>query len=130
MWFRVLSLAIGAVLLLKAAVALAMPERFYAERRRQYASESVPGKVLVGPAVIFVLALTAWYATIFHYQAWGWIVTGFLTALGGMAANGLIRWESHRRAMHKVVSNPKVWQIDCLLLLVGAGFFTLALLVF
>src|SRR4029453_2626688 len=34
-----------------------------------------PTKVLVPPVVIVGLALVAWYATIFHYKPWGWIVT-------------------------------------------------------
>jgi hypothetical protein len=129
-WFRILSFAIGGLLLTKAVVALAIPGRFYAERRRQYASEVIPRKVIVGPAVVIVLALAAWYATIFHYRPWGWIVTGVLTALAGMAVDGLFRWEGHRQTMLKVVANPKVWQIDCLLLVLGAAFIALGLLVY
>ncbi len=80
--------------------------------------------------VIGVLTLVAWYATLFHYQPWGWVVTGSLTALACMAIDHLFRWEKHRQRMLKVVSNPKVWQMDCLLLIVGAGFLTLALVVY
>jgi hypothetical protein len=129
-WFRMLSLVIAAALLVKAAIALSMPGPFYAERQRQYASVSPPAKVLVPPVVIVGLALVAWYATIFHYRPWGWIVTASLTALACGSVHSLSRWETHRQRMRKVVANPKVWRVDCLLLAVGALFAALALFVY
>ena len=121
-----------AILVPQASVALAAQRRFYARRQRQYASESSPPKLLlfVPPATVFAVTLAAWYATIFHYRPWGWVVTLFLTALSCLAADHVFRWQKHRRRMLKVVANPKVWQIDCLLLVLGSGFVALALLVY
>ena len=130
MWFRVLSLVIATALLGKASIALAARRRFYAERQRQYASASLPPKLFIAPVVVVAVTLVAWYATIFHYQPWAWIVTGSLTAVSCMAVDHVFRWERHRQAMLKVVTNPKVWQFDCLLLAVGSGFVALALLVY
>ena len=130
MWFRVLSLVIAAALLGKAAIALSIPGRFYAERHRQYASVSPPTKVLVPPVVIVALALAAWYATIFQYKPWGWVVTASLTALACVSIHQLSRWETHRQRMQRVVVNPKVWRVDCLLLAVGALFVVLAVFVY
>lgn len=130
MWFRVLGLLIGGALLAKGIVALAAPARFYGARRRQYASEFLPPKLLIAPAVVAALAVAAWYATVFHYRPWGWIVTGFLTALACMGVDHVLRWEGHRRAMLRTVSSPHVWLFDCLLLAAGAGFVTLAMLVY
>src|SRR5262245_1710434 len=67
-WFRTLSLIISAALLGKAAIALAVPRRFYSMRERQYATESQPFKLMVAPVIVTALTLAAWYATIFHYQ--------------------------------------------------------------
>lgn len=130
MWFRVLSLAIAVALLGKAVIALAAPRRFYARRQRQYAWESQPTQLLVAPVVVVALTSVAWYATIFHYQPWCWAVTGFLTAVACLAVDHVFRWESHRQRMLKLVTSPKVWQVDCLLFIVGAGFVALALLVY
>ena len=129
-WFRVLSVVIAVALLSKATMALAARRRFYAERQRQYASGSQPPNLLVAPVVILAVTLVAWYATIFHYQPWGWVVTGSLTALSCLALDHVFRWERHRQRMLRVVTNPRVWQVDCLLLVVGAGFVALALLVY
>jgi hypothetical protein len=128
--FRVLSLVIAAALIGKAVIALAMPGRFYAERQRQYASASPPAKILVAPVVIVGLALVAWYATILHYQPWGWVVTASLTVLACLSVQQLFRWEAHRQTMHKLVANPRVSRVDYLLLVFGALFLTLAMLVF
>ncbi len=130
MWFRILSLIIAAALLGKAAIALSMPGRFYAERQRQYASVSPPARVLVPGAVIAGLASVAWYATIFQYQPWGWIVTASLTALACGSIHQLVRWETQRQRMRKVVANPNVWRVDCLLLVIGVLFVALAVFVY
>ena len=128
--FRTLSFVIAAALLCKAALALAIPRRFYAVRERQYASESLPPKLLLAPVVVVALTLTAWYATIFHYQPWGCIVTGLLTALSCLAVDHVFRWQSHRKRMLKAVRSPMVGWLDCLLLVVGVGFVGLALMVY
>jgi hypothetical protein len=130
MWFRVLSVVIAVALLGKAAIALAAPRRFYDERRRQYASGARPRKLLVAPLVIVVITLAAWYATILHYQSWGWVVTGSLTALSCLSVDNMLRWETHRQRMLEVVSNPRVWWVDCVLLVAGALFLALALWVY
>ena len=130
MWFRVLILVIAVAFIAKGAIALAMPGRFYAERQRQYASAAPPAKVLVGPVVIIALALVAWYATIFHYQPGAWAVTGSLTAFAGLAVHHVLRWETHRQKMLRVVTHPKVGRVDYVLLVVGALFVALALLLY
>ena len=130
MWFKVLGFLIAIVLLGKAAVALAAPGRFYAVRQRQYASDSRPLKLLVAPAIVIVTTCVAWYATLFHYRPWGWLITGFLTLLCCLSINHLVWWKRHREAMLKVVSSAWVWQFDCLLLALGCGFMALALLVY
>ena len=130
MWFWVLSLVIGVALVAKATVALVAPRRFYAVRERQYASESLPPKLLVAPLVVVALTLAAWYATLFDYRPWGWLVTGFLTAVSCLAVDHVFRWASHRQRMLKAVRSPHVWWIDCLLLAVGAGFVALAWMVY
>jgi len=130
MWFRFLSLVIATALIGKASIALATRQRFYAVRSRQYVSDSLPLKLLVGPIVVGALTLVAWYETIFHYRPAAWVVTGFLTALSCMAFDHVFRWKCHRQVMLKLVANPNVWLIDCVLLAVGAGFVALALLAY
>ena len=130
MWFQILSLLIATALIGKASIALARRQKFYAARSRQYDSDSLPFKLLVAPTIVGALTLIAWYATIFHYQSAAWVVTGFLTALSLMAFDHVFRWRRHRQVMLKVVTNPQIWLIDCMLLTVGAAFLALALLVY
>lgn len=130
MWFKVLGLLIAIALISKATVALAAPGRFYAVRQRQYAYASLPPELLVAPAFVILTTSVAWYATLFHYRPLGWLITGSLTLLSGMSIHHLLWWKRHREAMLKVVSSPRVWQFDCLLLALGCGFMALALLVY
>ena len=130
MGFRTLSLIIAVALLGKAVIALAVPRRFYAVRERQYASESLPPKLLVAPVIVVALTLAAWRATLRDDQPWGWVVTGFLTVLACLSFDHVFRWQSHRQRMLKAVRSPKVGWVDCVLLVVGAGFVGLAFLVY
>jgi hypothetical protein len=130
MWFQCLSLLIAIALIGKATIALVMRQTFYAARARQYDSVSLPFKLLVAPTIVGALTLIAWYATIFHYRPAAWVVTGFLTALSWMAFDHVLRWKTHGQVMLRVVTNPQVWLIDCVLLVVGAAFGALALLVY
>ena len=129
-WFRVLSFVIATALVVKAVVALAMPERFYATRRRQYASDSKPRELWLPPAIVLLVTSVAWYATIFHYRPWGWIVTGALTLLCCASLDNLLRWQTHRARMTKIVSSPRVLLVDYALLVLGAGFAALGWLVY
>jgi hypothetical protein len=130
MWFQALSFVIAAALLIKAAVALAIPHRFYASRQRQYASTAMPPGLMVPPAIIVCVTSVAWYATLVHYRPWGWIVTASLTLLCGLSLHNLMRWRRHRETMSKVVSHPRVWIVDCVLLVAGAGFAALGWFVY
>ena len=130
MWFRALSFVIAAALLVKAVVALTIPDRFYASRRRQYASSSLPPELLIPPAIVLAITAIAWYATFAHYRPWGWVVTGALTALACGSLHNLMRWRQHREVMATVVANPRVWLVDCVLIPVGIGFAWLALFVY
>jgi hypothetical protein len=130
MWFQALSFVIATALLVKASIALAIPGRFYATRQRHYDSPSMPRELMVPPAIILCLTSIAWYATFFHYRPWGWVVTGSLTVLCSLSLHNLLRWRRHRGAMAKIVANPRVWIVDCVLLLAGAGFAALGLMVY
>ena len=130
MWFQALSFVIAAALLIKAGIALAIPEKFYASRQRQYAGLSMPRELMVPPAIIMTITAVAWYATIVHYRPWGWVVTGTLTLLCSLSLHNLVRWRRHRETMSKVVAHPRVWMVDCVLLAVGAGFAALGLFVY
>ena len=130
-WFQALSLVIATALLVKAVVALTIPGRFYATRQRHYGSTSLPRPLMVPPAIILCVSRRSrGTATLFHYRPWGWVVTASLTLLCSLSLHNLVRWRQHRETMATIVANPKVWLIDCLLLVVGAGFAALGLLVY
>src|ERR671918_62349 len=108
MWFKVLSLLIAVALLGKAIIALLRPRRFYAVRQSHYASETLPARLLVAPVLVLAMTGVTWYATIFHYRPWGWVLTCFLTLIACLSLDHVFRWQKHRARLSKVVANPKV----------------------
>ena len=109
---------------------MAFHQKFSANRQRQYASASRPAKLFFGPILAVALACTAWYATLFQYRPWGWVITLFLTLLAVMSVEHLWRWRWYREKMLKVVSNPRVVQVDFVLMLLGCGLVVLGLTVY
>ena len=93
-------------------------------------SASMPLELMVPPAIIVCLTSVAWYATLVHYRPWGWVVTASLTLLCGISLHNLLSWRRHRASMSKIVAHPRVWIVDCVLLLAGGGFAALGWLVY
>ena len=96
----------------------------------RYSSASLPLALMVPSAVVLSVTSIAWYATFFHYRPWGWVITACLTLLCGLSLHNLSRWRRHREVMSRIVADPRVWLVDCLLLVLGGGFAALGLLVF
>lgn len=132
MWFKLISLALAALCLGKAALALAAPGLFYRLRLAQYGSARLPWSIFLAPAYVLALAALAWYATLFHYAAWGWLVTGFLTLVAALAVVNLLRWQRHRATVAAAIAGRPAERasFDLGLGALGAAFLALALLVY
>lgn len=130
--YQAISLILAAICLLKAGTALLRPAQFYGWRTGQYASTRVPTVVLIVPTLVVGLALTAWYATLFHYQAWGWIVTAFTTIIALLAIANLSRWSAHRETTRNAIETQPETRIlvDVVILLLGVFFAALAVFVY
>jgi len=130
--FQIISLLIAIPALLKAVTGLLLPGRFYGWRRQQYASASVPPVVLVMPSLFVLLAGASWYATLFQYQSWGWIVTGFTTLIAFLGVLNLSRWSSHRQKTRKAIdTQPKTrTSVDVVILVLGVLFTYLSFFIY
>ncbi len=125
MWFYVLSLLIAGLCIGKAVIALLAPKQFYGFRRRQYASAQRPLSIFFVPTLMIALTVGAWYATLMHYMAGGWKVTGFLTFFAVMAVINLRRWSIHRAALFQAISRAQTasrQRVDGAILCLGLFF--------
>ncbi len=131
MWFKVLSLLIGVPCLLKGLVGLSLPGRFYRWRQGQYATGRPPSALFAAPLALAVAAAVTWYATLFHYAPWGWVVTAFVTAAALLGTANLVRWREHQGRALRAVGSPATRRgVDLVLIGIGAGFVALALAVY
>lgn len=130
--FQLIGLIIALIALTKAVSALLLPARFYGWRSRQYDSATIPRIVLVLPGLFVLLAAAAWYATLFAYQPYGWIVTGFTTLIAILGSRNLSRWSSHRQQTGAAIATQPETRIrvDIAILLLGLFFAGLALFVY
>lgn len=130
--FQIISLIIAAICLTKGAVALLKAKQFYTWRQQQYATATIPRLVWVVPMLTVGLAIAAWYATLFYYQPWGWVVTAFTTLIAALGLINLSRWSTHRQKVGTVIKTQpaKRVAVDVVILLMGVGFIGLALFVY
>lgn len=130
--FQIISLLIAGICLTKAVIALLKGDQFYGWRQQQYAATTVPQTLWVVPTLIVFLAIAAWYATLFHYQAWGWIVTAFTTLIAALGLLNLSRWSTHREKVGAAIKtqSPQRKAVDTVILLLGLGFTGLAWFVY
>lgn len=130
--FQIISLCIAIPALLKAVTGLVLPNQFYGWRRQQYASASIPPVVLAMPSVFVLLAGASWYATLFHYQPWGWVVTGFTTVIAALGVLNLSRWSAHRQTTGLAIDTQPDTRIgvDVTILVLGMLFTYLAFFVY
>ena len=130
--FQIISLLIAILALLKGITGLLVPDRFYNWRRQQYASAAIPTVVLVLPSLFVLLAGASWYVTLFHYQPWGWVVTGFTTLIAFLGVLNLSRWSTHRQKTGQAIDKQPGARIgvDVTILLLGVLFTYLGFFVY
>ena len=130
--FKIISLFIGTIALLKAIAGLLLPSFFYSWRKEQYASISIPPIVLVMPVLFALLAFASWYAALFHYQPWGWVVTGFTTLISILGLLNLSRWPTHRQKTSRAIDEQPGARtsVDIMLLVLGGMFAMLGIFVY
>ena len=131
MWFKVLSLILAFLCLAKGIVALIIPTRFYQRRRQQYSSEQMPGVLRVIPFVVLTFLSLCWYATLFHYVRWCWVVTAFVTIVAVLSLENSFHWSRHRIRMLKLIGYAEQnWQLDASIAALGICFLLLAVFVY
>jgi hypothetical protein len=129
MSFQLIGLLVAGVCITKAVAGLTAPGRFYAIRRRQYASEQRPRSIYVAPLATLALALAAWYELVTAGSSLlGWLITGFLTFVAAVGSVNLLRWDEHRRivlaAMERQPDAART--VDLGILVLGCCFAVLA----
>jgi len=122
---------IGVSCLLKGIVGLTFSDYFYQWRRAHYTSAQTPSALFAAPSVVAAVVAVTWYATLFHYSPWGWIVTAFVTATALLGTANLVRWKQYRGRALRAVDNTVTRRcVDVMLLVIGAGFVALAMFVY
>lgn len=76
-----------------------------------------------------VITTAAWYATLFHYVKYGWIITA-LTTLGVVKMiNITTNWKRFSKGAVNLIDNHDraLWFLDVTLLILGSILFILAI---
>ena len=94
MWFRIISLILATVCLIEGIAGLVFREQFHGWLRRQCSAARPSGTLRVILVYLTTLVVATWYATIFHYRPYGWVLTLVMTLSGIEILLVLYRWRA------------------------------------
>lgn len=128
MWFKYLAFMFGLILIIKSCIGLGFHSKFYMWDKKQYSS---PKPTL--PFIFFliygliILCLT-WYATLFHYVKYGWILTAITTISGFKIYKAAARWPDFSKNIAIFIDkhNSYLWALDIILFILGAFFLVMS----
>lgn len=123
---------LGCTMILKGIIGLIFHDRFYSWDFRQYNSVKWPRSFIVFvPYGISMVALT-WYATIFHYERHGYILTVLVAAMAFKIFLIIFRWHRFSNAMKKMIKRnfKKLYIIDIIIIPAGVFFILMAIYVY
>jgi hypothetical protein len=119
MTVEILYLVVGAMLIVKAAVALVMPSRFYRWRRGQYLSSTPPPIVLVVPTVVAILATASWAIVAREGGFRAWALAIMLSLVVAAAVRTLLRWRTVAPRLATAAQTAPLRVVDAALLAAG-----------
>ena len=132
MWFKLISFVLGGACILKALIGLFFHKKFYSWDRRQYAAQKFPKRLYIFILYGIVMVFTTWYATIFHYVEYGYILTIIVTISSIKLFSILFNWKNTSKKILNFIDSGgwKLWALDIFILIMGIIFFLLGIYVY
>lgn len=132
MWFEVLAWILAIACFVKAFVGFVFHDAFYDWDRRQYASKGWPVSFTFFLPYGIGMVIAVWYATIFHYVQYGWILTTLVTIASVKLVNILLNWKKTSAGFVAFIEKggAALWFVDVFVLAVGIGSAALAIWVY
>ena len=132
MLFKIICYILATTALIKGLVGIFAHHKLYGWAEKHYSKQdkSITVKVLVAYAVL-VLILT-WYATLFNYVQYGWIVTTFITLMSIKTVGLLFNWEAaSQKFVNFIKSGEKMlWLLDIVVISLSLIFYGLGLFLY
>ncbi len=132
MWFKIISFVLAGACFLKAFIGFVFHNKFYEWDRKQYASDKWPKSFFIFITYGLVMFALIWYATIFHYVKYGWILT-LIVSISSIKLFSLLfkRDEIAPKFVRFIESGGwKLWAVDIFVLFMGFLFLYLGLYIY
>jgi hypothetical protein len=132
MLFKLICFILATTAMIKGLVGIFAHNKLYGWAEKHYAKpgKSITVKIFVGYAVL-ILLLT-WYATLFQYQSYGWIVTVFITLMSIKTVGLLFNWEkTSQKFVSLIKSGQKIlWVLDIIVIGLSLLFYGLGIFIY
>lgn len=132
MLFKIICYILATTALIKGLVGIFAHDKLYGWAEKHYAQteKSITLKVLVAYAVI-ILFLT-WYATLFQYTQYGWIITTFITLMSIKTVGLLFNWKAASQKFVDFIksSQKMLWVLDIVVIFLSLIFYGLGLFLY
>lgn len=132
MCFKIISFIWAGTCILKALIGFIFHEKFYSWDKKQYSSKNWPASFLIFIPYGIGIFIVTWYATIFHYEKHGWILTLIVTISSLKLFSILFNWKKTSERFVKFIdlNSWKLWAVDIFVIIMGMLFLFLGIYIY
>lgn len=129
MLFKIICFVVAGSAFIKGLTGIFAHDKLYGWARKHYASEEWSFTFILLLVYGIAVVGTTWYATIFTYVKYGWILTVFMSIMSLKMIGLIFNWkETSRKFVNLIESGgKKLWVLDFIVLVLGVIFLLMGL---
>lgn len=127
MIFKVICYILATTALIKGLVGLFAHETLYGWAEKHYSKTKKSATVQVMVAYAFIILILTWYATIFDYVQYGWIITVFISLMSIKTFTLIFKWKEASEKFVKLIKSggSTLWVLDIIVIVLSISFYAL-----
>jgi|AntRauTorcE11898_2_1112593.scaffolds.fasta_scaffold23077_2 hypothetical protein len=127
MLFQVICYILATTALIKGLTGLFAHETLYGWAEKHYSETKKSATVQVMVAYAFIILILTWYATLFDYVKYGWIITVFISLMSIKTLTLIFKWEEASKKFVKLIKSggATLWTLDIIVIVLSIIFYSL-----
>jgi len=132
MLFELISIILGTTALIKGLAGIFIHDKLYGWAESHYSKKEKSRTIYLFLVYAFLMLAITFYATIYQYTAYGWILTIFISVMSLKTIGLIFNWEKTSQKLVAFIKHDgkKIWLLDILVIFLSMIFFSLALFVY
>ncbi|HKL12330.1 MAG TPA: hypothetical protein VJ907_01860 [Halanaerobiales bacterium] len=132
MLFKIICYVLASTAFLKGLVGIFAHQLLYGWAEKHYGKKGKSFTVNLLLFYAFTILILTWYATLFQYTEYGWILTTFITLMSIKTVGLTFKWKKASQKFVSFIKNSgkKLWLLDVVVIILSLVFFGLGYFVY